>query len=316
VDTGSSSLAVPARRAEATFAPASATGCAAGPRGFPARATGPGGAAWDRSAIGRLLRAERILVVARPTVPSRRQERGWLGDRSARGDRLHPLDLLGGERSQLSRLKARDRDARLRRPEQTHHRVPHRGGQALHQVRPSLPDLEEEPGVSLGSLEALGAQRPRRSVLEAHSLQQPGQRLVGGRTLHLREIGPGHLEARVQEPVRRIAVIGEQQRALGVPVEATHGEHPLLHSLQQPGHGRSALGVGQRRHHPGRLVEQVPRGALRHRHQLPVDHHQIGGFHLGPELGHALVVDAHPSGGDEPFCVPAGRHPGAGEELL
>jgi len=249
-------------------------------------------------------------------MPARREERRRLGHISPCGDGLHPLNFLGGERPQLSRLKTRDRHTGLSWPEQPDHRMTDGGAQPLDQVGPSLAHLEEHPGVPLGGLEALRTEGSRRSVLEPHAFLQPGQRLVGGRTLHLHQVSARYLEARVQEPVRRPTVVGEQQRALGVPVQATHGEDALLDALQEPRHRGSTLGVGQRRHHPGRLVEQVPGGALRHRHQLSVDHDQIGRLHLGAELGDLLVVDAHPAGGDEALGVPARRHPGAGEELL
>jgi hypothetical protein len=99
----------------------------------------------------------------------RREERRRLGDVTPRGDRLHALDLLGSERSQLSRLKTRDRDTGLSRPEQPDHRMTDRGAEPLDQVRPSLSHLEEHPGVPLGGLEALRTEGARRSVLEPHA---------------------------------------------------------------------------------------------------------------------------------------------------
>jgi len=54
-------------------------------------------------------------------------------------------------------------------------------------ARATLADLEEDPGVPLGALEALRPQRVRRPILQPHALAQPGQRLVGRRALHLHQ---------------------------------------------------------------------------------------------------------------------------------
>jgi hypothetical protein len=57
--------------------------------------------------------------------------------------------------------------------------VPDRRAEPLDEMRASLADLEEEPGVPLGGLEALRPDRPGRAVLEAYALPEPLQGLVG-----------------------------------------------------------------------------------------------------------------------------------------
>ena len=95
------------------------------------------------------------------------------------------------------------------------------------------------------------------AVLELDALAQPAQR--GPRSARPRP-GPG-TPSRPRsdgwvEPVGQLAVVGEQQQALGVEVEAAHREHPGLvgHQLD---HGRPALGVVGGGDHAGRLVQQV-----------------------------------------------------------
>src|SRR6185369_8183264 len=165
---GSGSLGVTTRSPEARLAPASVSSVttlrleSAAPASGPARATGARSTdALARRGVCRrrhLPRVEDLVVLAGPTVPPRRQERRRLGDRPSRGDRLHPLDLLRGERPELTRLQTRDGDPGLSRAEEAHHRVPDRGAEPLHQMRPSLAHLEDQPGVPLRRLEALGTE--------------------------------------------------------------------------------------------------------------------------------------------------------------
>jgi hypothetical protein len=75
--------------------------------------------------------------------------------------------------------------------------MPHRGAQTLDQMGPTLAELEHDPGVALRGLVARGLERVGLTVLEAHAVHQSLQRLVGGRPLHLDQVGARDLEARV-----------------------------------------------------------------------------------------------------------------------
>ena len=63
-------------------------------------------------------------------------------------------------------------------------------------------------------------------------------------------------ETRVGQPVGQVAVVGEQQQALGVEVEPTDREHPRL-VRHEVDHRRSTLRIVGGGDHAGRLVQQV-----------------------------------------------------------
>ena len=71
------------------------------------------------------------------------------------------------------------------------------------------------------------------------------------------------------EPVGELAVVGQQDQAGGVGVEAPHRvEAPLR--VDELDHGRAPARLARRRHHPGRLVDD-PDLARLGRYGPPVD---------------------------------------------
>ena len=65
-----------------------------------------------------------------------------------------------------------------------------------------------------------------------------------------------HAVARMREPRRQVAVVGQDQQALGVEVEPADGVDVLAHARQQIDHRRPLLRIRSRRHVAARLVEQ------------------------------------------------------------
>ena len=90
------------------------------------------------------------------------------------------------------------------------------------------------------------ARRPSRrrghAVVELDALAQAPERARRRHALDLGEVLLLHAEARMGEPVGELAVVGEEQQALGVAVEPADGEHPRL--VRAPGRRRSAGPAG------------------------------------------------------------------------
>jgi hypothetical protein len=271
---------------------------------------------WRRRASHGLVLPTRLFQLTRTSMSARGQKQSRFRDGRAGGHRLHPGNFLGSELPDLPRPHPRDRDSALGRPEQPEHWMADGGAEALDQMRTALPHLEHQPGVALGGFESLGPKSPCWSILEPYSLAEPLQRLLRGRPLHLHEIGAPNLEAGMQQSVCSRAVIGEQQRPFGIPIQPPYREDPHRNLPEKLRHRGASFGIGERGHNPGRLVQKVPGGRLRRGHQRAVHRHQIARLDFGAQLGDALVVDLHPPRGDEPLGVSSGGHARPGQELL
>src|SRR5438270_506237 len=75
-------------------------------------------------------------------------------------------------------------------------------------------------------------------------------------TGYLGKVRLGHAERRVHQPVRQLAVVGQQQQALAVGVEPADVEDPLRYLTEIVGQRRPAPFVVHRRDHPAGLVHR------------------------------------------------------------
>jgi len=125
------------------------------------------------------------------------------------------------------------------------------------------------------------------------------------------------LVARVEQARREFPVVGEQQQAFRVVIEAPDGVDVLAHLRQQVEHRRPALGVLPRRHVPARLVEQDVAVPRRHPHALAV-HSDVVAGRVGPraEFQDGDAVHRHPAVHDQCFRRAPRRDAGGGEDLL
>src|SRR5690606_10694904 len=224
---------------------------------------------------------------------------------------LELTDLLGGELPPLPRAEPGVPQRADPGPHQPPDRVPDRGAHAAHlAVAPLVDDDPQHPRREQRRL------RGRRdAVLQLHALAQPPQRPSPRVALDLRHVLLLDAEARVGEPVREGPVVGEQQEALGVAVEAADRVHPGLgrHELD---HGRPSLRVVRGGDHTGGLVEQVVDEVGTHPDGHAVDGDLVA-VHVDPrpQPGGA-AVDRHPSVGDELLAGPAAADPRARQHLL
>src|SRR3954451_13640137 len=129
--------------------------------------------------------------------------------RMARGFK-QPLDLGRRQAAVLAGLQAAEAQRAEGDPLERADRVPDGLAHALDLALAALVDGQLD---AVGP-EAAGARRRREPVLELHALAQRAQRrLADRRVTHPRAVGPRDLEGRVREPVREVAVVGDQDEA-------------------------------------------------------------------------------------------------------
>lgn len=114
---------------------------------------------------------------------------------------------------------------------------------------------------------------------------------------------------------RQLAVIGQQQQALGVQVETPDRDQPGQVLGQRLEHRRPALGIAVGGHQAGRLVVAEDPRRLALGHQLAVDGEKVSGRDLDRRGGQHLAVDRHAAGLDQPLDLAARRHPGPRQRL-
>ena len=186
------------------------------------------------------------------------------------------------------------------RPHQPRHRVADGLAHPPDLAVAALVDRDpQHAGAGLGDLGRGG-----HAVLELDAVAQPAQRaradlaaVDGGQVLLVDAV------AGVGDAVGQLAVVRQQQEALGVGVEAADGEHPRLvgHQLDD---GRAPVGVLGRRDDAGRLVQQVvdEAGLGADRRAVDLDEVDVG---VDPPAEHGdLAVDGDPPGGDEVLAHP------------
>src|SRR6266508_2892383 len=146
---------------------------------------------------------------------------------------------------------------------------------------------------------------PGQTVVELDPLLEAPHR-VPGQTLDLSKVPLLDAVARMGKAVGEVAVIGEQDQPLGVPVQPADRDHPrvLWHHLD---HRRPALRVIGGAHHSQRLVQHPVAQPLVDHDPRAVDLDPIGGRVDPPaHLLHDLAVDRHPSGTDQLLDRPPG----------
>ena len=117
------------------------------------------------------------------------------------------------------------------------------------------------------------------------------------------------------QPVGQVAVVGQQQEAFAVGVEAADREHSRVRG-DHVDDRRAAVGVSRSGDDPGRLVQQVMDEAGLGADRRAVDLDAVGrGVDPAPQF-RDLAVDGDPALGDEILTGPAAGHAGGGENLL
>jgi hypothetical protein len=111
-----------------------------------------------------------------------------------------------------------------------------------------------------------------------------------------------------------VPVVGEEEQALGIEVQATHREQALTQCLrrQEIEHGRSSLGIPRAGDDATRLV-QDPVGSRLRDDGTSVQRDLVLLRVCGRSEGSGDTVDADASGAYQLLGLPPGSHPGPGQ---
>ena len=161
---------------------------------------------------------------------------------------------------------------------------------------------------------------PRHAVVKHNASAQTLQRIVAWYARHGYPIRFRDMIARMGHLEQKIAVVGEEDQALTVRVEASdRPKHRLSTDVHQICHHLSgmAVRVRARRNNPSWLVHREI-VALQWRPDNPIiEENLIGlGVRFCAKLGDDFAVNAHPALGDPRFARPSRADPGGGEHFL
>jgi len=151
----------------------------------------------------------------------------------------------------------------------------------------------------------LGLQRAVAHAVDGHAVLQGvelvlGDAAMGAGAIAAHDAGLG----RLQRP-GQLAVIGQQQQALGIQVQATDGDQPGQAGWQGLEHRRAALRVLVGGHQADGLVIAEQAGRLGLAHHLAIDGEDIARLHLHSRGGQGAAVDGHAPGLDQPLDIAA-----------
>ena len=113
-----------------------------------------------------------------------------------------------------------------------------------------------------------------------------------------------------------VAVVGEQQRAAGLEVEASDGKYPFVDVAQEVFDGLAAFGIIQSRDDAARFMQEEVDMALRDQASAVDFHAVFVGIRARSELAHDASVDAYPALCDQMFCRSPRRDAGLREDFL
>ena len=200
---------------------------------------------------------------------------------------------------------------------QIDYRMPHLFQHAAHDAVASGVQGDLHDRVAAGSLiDDAGLVGLDRAVLQVDAGEQS---LHGGRgdpTLDTGDVGLEHAEGGVGEHVGEFAVVGENQQARGLGVEAAHVEQALLKLRHEAVEVGAAAVILQRRHDADRLVEhEVAAGGVELDGHA-VDRHEVGFLHATAELHDDLAVHLHTPGRNQILRDPAGGNPRGRHQFL
>jgi hypothetical protein len=226
-------------------------------------------------------------------------------------------DLLSGQLAVVAGAQAFGADTGELDARQAHDREPHRFAHAVDLAVAAFGDRDLQPGVGL--LFAHDEEVGRLGLLTVVEHDAVAQRFdLGQRNLaaDLHDVGLGHAARRVQERLRELAVVGQQDHAAGVEVEPADGIDALRDPLHQVGDRGAAFWVAQRRDHFARLVEHVIDGLFGHDARAVHLDAIVLSVGARAELGDYPAVYAHFALGDQRFSRTAGSYAGLRENLL
>jgi hypothetical protein len=192
-------------------------------------------------------------------------------------------------------------------PFEPDHGMSHVVEHAPHLALPAFVDRDIDPGVRffLADLPDLG--RRGLAVLQEDACFQRSDRTVFEHALDLHQIGLGEFMFGVGDQMGKIAVIRQEQQALGIVVQPAHGIDTDFDTFQQIMHRGPSLRVGHGGHKTRGFVQHNIRRRLFGVDEFAVNLDMVFvRVGLGPELGHDRPVHPHPAFGNKLFRSAAG----------
>ena len=181
----------------------------------------------------------------------------------------------------------------------------------------ALADRQRDPAVLALRRQRLDFGRLRdRPVVELDALAQDLHLIERDRAVDLRVIGLRDVARRCEQLRRELAIVREQQHALGVVIEATDRLHRHRHVRQVIHHRRAPAIIGHRRDAAFRLVEQHVE-LLECDDRLAIDQHVIVVWiDLRAEHRDYLAIHGHTAGRDQGLGLAPRGHTGGCQEAL
>ena len=214
------------------------------------------------------------------------------------------------------RARARARRARAGRSAtrcEREHRVPDRLAHPPHLALAALADRSSISCAPTGAPARAPSARPRA---RRPSRRRRSAAVADRPAADARAVGLRHLVARMRQQVGELAVVGQQDQAGAVGVEAPDRIQARA-AGRRPGERRSA-GRGCRARSRRRRRACAARRRTRRSapgERAPVDAHALSLADVARRIEHALAVDAHAPGGDQLLGGAARGDAGVGEVL-
>ncbi len=230
---------------------------------------------------------------------------------------LQSLDFIQRQMAEFPFRQITERKIACPDPLEPDHRAPHTVEHAAHLALSAFMDGNLDPGVRLFFPDLLEFSGRGLAVVEKDAPFEALNCFFVKHAFDLRKIGLRQLMFGMRNQVRKIAVVRQDQHALGVEIQPAHRIYAYLDAFQQVLYGGPALRVGHGRNIPRWFVQHKVGLRLFWIDELAVNLdvvvRRVG---LGAEFGHDLAVHAHPAFGNKLFSGSARCHPGGGYDLL
>src|SRR6185437_976318 len=236
---------------------------------------------------------------------------------------LHPYgsieiaDLGRGQPPGSGRAQRSEADWPDLSPDQPTHRVTGLREHSPHYVLAALVHSEFDKHPRSGSIHDTEPIGDYSTVFEFDSGRQPTTKILGYRPRHLGQICLKHPVSRVREPMRELAVVCEQNQALGIEVEPAHVEQALAPIGDQVSDGTPAPVIRHRAHDAGRLVQREIHQVGACRYPLAIDPDDLP-LRINPraEPANDLAIDLYPAGADELLAASPAPNARCGKDFL
>src|SRR6267142_719621 len=189
--------------------------------------------------------------------------------------------------------------------------APHLAVSALLQ-RHAVPAVGARRAARVGGLDAL---ERGRAIVELHAAAQPFEVVRPERTLDTGRVLAPDFVARVHQPVRELAVVGEEEQPCAIDVQAPHRDPSP--GWQAGEHGWPAFRISAGNELAFRLVvyEDAPGGFHAEGDGAAIDRDLVGVGRAVAELGETSA-DGYAAGLDPRFDFPPRAQPGGSQQLL